>query len=266
MSEIPEKPDPLVLNHLLAALPHADRRRWAPHLEAVTLHAGQVLHQPGSAPAFVYFPTSAVISLMSTTLDGASTELAIVGPEGMAGIAVLMGGSTMFSQAVVQAAGQALRLPSHALRGELRPSGAVLAMLLRYTQAVMVHLAQTALCNRYHSIDQQLSKRLLQALDRSSSAELAMTQESAANLLGVRREGITAAASRLQHAGIIRYHRGQIAVLDRARLEQSACECYASARNEHQRLLPALGLPPPLPSSAPAPAPRAWASSLAPAA
>ena len=265
MIDIAKTPDPLVLNHLLAALPLAERQRWAPHLEAVTLHAGQVLYQPGSAPAFVYFPTSAVISLMSITLAGASAELAVVGREGMAGIAVLMGGGTMFSRAVVQSAGQAWRLRTQVLRGELMPTGAALAVLLRYAQAVMTHVAQTALCNRFHCIDQQLSKRLLQALDRATSAELSMTQEGVANLLGVRREGVTAAALKLQHAGVIRYRRGQIDVLDRARLEQCACECYASTRKEHQRLLPGLCAPLPVPPRA-APAPtRSWAADLAPA-
>jgi CRP-like cAMP-binding protein len=236
-------------------LPQADYQRLAPHLESVELRAGHVLHEPGSAAAFVYFPSTAVISLNSMTLDGASVELAVVGSEGMAGVAVWMGSSTMFSQAVVQSAGHAYRLRALTLRGELQPSGAVLTLLLQYTQALMAHVAQTALCNRYHTIDQQLSKRLLLGLDRSSADELSMTQESVANLLGVRREGVTAAALKLQHAGVIRYQRGHIVVLDRDRLEKCACECYACAKREHQRLLPSLPQCDPL-SSVPLPRPR----------
>jgi CRP-like cAMP-binding protein len=230
-------------NQLLAAMPGADRPRWQPQLERVSLSAGQVLHEPGSTPAFVYFPSTAVISLMTMTRDGASAELAVVGHEGMVGVAVLMGGSAMFSQAVVQAAGQAYRLSALTLKAELQRPGPGLNTLLRYTQALMAHVAQTALCNRYHSIDQQLCRRLLLGLDRSQTDELAMTQEGVANLLGVRREGVTAAALKLQQAGVIRYRRGQICVLDRARLEQRACECYASAKKEHERLLPRLPLP-----------------------
>ena len=238
MIKIPPPQHAWVQNHLLAALPQADYLRWAPHLESVDLRAGQVLHEPGVAAEFVYFPSTAVISLTSMTLDGGSVELAVVGAEGMAGVAVWMGSTTVFSQAVVQSSGHAYRLHAPTLRGELQPRGAVLALLLQYTQALMAHVAQTALCNRYHTIDQQLSKRLLLALDRSPADELSMTQESVANLLGVRREGITAAALKLQHAGVIRYQRGQIVVLDRDRLEQCACECYGCAKREHQRLLP----------------------------
>jgi len=265
--KIPKPEHSLVKNHLLAALPHGDYQRWAPHLESVELRAGQVLYEPGSAAAFVYFPSTAVISLMSMTLDGASVELAVVGAEGMAGVAVWMGSSTMFSQAVVQSAGHAYRLRAPTLRGELQPSGAVLALLLQYTQALMTHVAQTALCNRYHTIDQQLSKRLLLGLDRSPADELSMTQESVANLLGVRREGVTAAALKLQHAGVIRYQRGHIVVLDRDRLEKCACECYACAKKEHQRLLPSLPMHEPvgsltLPHARPVPARRPWPTGL----
>jgi CRP-like cAMP-binding protein len=248
-------------NQLLAALPAADRHRWWPHLARVALNHGQVLYEPGSSPVFVYFPSTAAISLMSTTRDGASAELAVVGHEGLVGIAVLMGGSVMFSQAVVQAAGQAYRLRAQMLQAELQRPGPTLNLLLRYTQALMVHIAQTALCNRFHSIDQQLCRRLLLGLDRSQSDELAMTQEAAAGLLGVRREGVTAAALKLQRAGVIRYRRGQICVLDRARLEQRACECYASARNEQDRLLPRqqqLPSPSPLPQAPP----RSWPDAL----
>lgn len=268
MIKISKPQHALVQNHLLAALPQADYQRWAPHLESVELHAGQALYGAGSAAAYVYFPSTAVISLISMTLDGASVELAVVGAEGMAGVAVWMGSSTMFGQAVVQSAGHAYRLRAPTLRGELQPSGAVLALLLQYTQALMAHVAQTALCNRYHTIDQQLSKRLLLALDRSSAVELSMTQEGVANLLGVRREGVTAAALKLQHAGVIRYQRGHIVVLDRDRLERCACECYASAKREHQRLLPSWPMrnPPsglPLPYPRPVPPARPWHAGFA---
>lgn len=234
-------------NELLAALPAADMQRWMPHLQYVDLRSGQVLYEAASRPEFVYFPLSAVVSLMSLTRDGASAELAVVGQEGMAGIAVLMGGGVMFSQAVVQAAGAAYRLPAPMLQAELKRPGPGLNMLLRYMQAVMAHVAQSALCNRYHSIDQQLCRRLLLGLDRSQSNDLAMTQEGAAYLLGVRREGVTAAALKLQRAGVIDYHRGAICVLDRPALEHRSCECYAKATSEHRRLLPALPARRPVP-------------------
>jgi CRP-like cAMP-binding protein len=225
-------------NQLLGAMPDAELRRWLPHLELVHLRAGQVLSESGSAPVFVYFPTPAVVSLISTTRDGASAELAVVGHDGVVGIALFMGGNAMPCQALVHACGQAFRLRANLLKAELQRAGPVLGMLLRYTQAMIAHVAQTALCNRYHSIDQQLCRRLLLGLDRSATDELAMTHEGVANLLGVRREGVTAAALKLQRAGVIRYRRGHIRVLDRARLEQRACECYASAKKEHDRLLP----------------------------
>jgi CRP-like cAMP-binding protein len=225
-------------NQLLGSLPLSELQRWLPHLEPVCLHAGQVLVESGSTPAFVHFPTTAVVSLMSMTRDGASAELAVVGREGVVGIALFMGGNAMPSQALVQASGRAFRLRAQALRSELQSAGPLLGMLLRYTQSMIAHVAQTALCNRYHSIDQQLCRRLLLGLDRSATDELAMTQEGAAGLLGVRREGVTAAALKLQHAGVIRYRRGHICVLDRERLEQRACECYAAAKKEYDRLLP----------------------------
>lgn len=225
-------------NQLLDALPDSERVRWSAYLEPVPLHAGQVLCDAGGTPSWVYFPTTAVVSLMTMTRDGGSAELAVVGRDGMVGIALIMGGNAMPSQAVVQAGGMAMRLHAHALKSLLQRAGPALAMLLRYAQALMTDVAQTALCNRYHSIDQQLCRRLLLGIDRSGSNELAMTHEAAGNLLGVRREGVTAAALKLQHAGVIRYHRGQIRVLDRSRLEQRACECYATARKEHERLLP----------------------------
>lgn len=224
-------------NQLLDALPADERQRWWPHLQPVQLHAGQVLCEAGDRPRFVHFPTTAVVSLMSMTRDGGSAELALVGHDGVVGIAVFMGGDAMPSQAVVRSAGQAYRVPTAALKSLLADAGPSLGMLLRYTQALIAHVAQTALCNRYHSIDQQLSRRLLLGLDRAASDALDMTQEEAAGLLGVRREGVTAAALSLQRAGVIRYHRGRIQVLDRARLEQRACECYGAANREHARLL-----------------------------
>jgi len=224
-------------NQLLAALQADEWQRWAPYLEWVSLSAGQVLCESGDTPAFVYFPTSAVVSLMSSTRDGGSAELAVVGHDGMIGIAVFMGGNAMPSAAVVQATGVALRLSASTLKSLLQRSVPTLQVLLRYAQALMAQVAQTALCNRYHSIDQQLSRRLLLGFDRSADDALSMTHEDAARLLGVRREGITAAAQRLQQGGVIRYWRGRIRVLDRARLEQRACECYASVAKEQSRLL-----------------------------
>jgi CRP-like cAMP-binding protein len=224
-------------NHLLAALHAEERLRWEPHLEWVKLCAGQVLCESGDTPAFVHFPTSAVISLMSITLDGGSSELAVVGRDGMFGIAVFMGGNAMPSEAVVQAGGLALRLRTHVLKSLLQRSVSTLQVLLRYAQALTAQVAQTALCNRYHSIDQQLSRRLLLGLDCSADDALSMTHEAVSRLLGVRREGISAAAQRLQQGGVIRYHRGCIHVLDRAGLEQRACECYSSVAKEHARLL-----------------------------
>ena len=226
-------------NLLLAGLPGAEWERWRPTLEPVSLAAGQVLCESGSTPSHLVFPTTAIVSLMYMTRDGGSAELAAIGNEGLVGIALFMGGNGTPSQAVVQSAGLAWRLGAHAVRREVDRAGPVLAMLLRYTQAMIAQVAQTAVCNRYHSIDQQLARRLLLGLDRSESDDLTMTQEGAANLLGVRREGITAAALKLQQAGVIRYSRGHIAVLDRARLEHCTCECYGAAKREYERLLPA---------------------------
>ena len=230
-------PDPQQ-NHLLAALPDADRARWLALLDPVELRLGQVLYASGSTPSHVYFPTSAIVSLMYLAQDGASAEFAVVGNDGVVGISLFMGGNATPSQAVVQSAGQACRLPASLVRHEVQRGGAVLALLLRYTQSLIAQVAQTAACNRYHSIDQRLSRRLLLGLDRTPVGELAMTQELAASLLGVRREGVTAAALKLQSAGVIRYNRGHIAVLDRHQLEQHACECYKVAKKEFARLLP----------------------------
>ncbi len=225
-------------NQLLAALPDADWARWQPHLEPVTLAYGQVLFESGATPASVVFPTTAVISLSNMTRDGASSEFAVVGNEGVVGISLFMGGNAMIGRALVQSSGQGWRLSAARVHAAVERGGAVLDLLLRYTQSLIVQTAQTAACNRHHTIAQQVSRRLLMGLDRAQSDELAMTQEAVANLLGVRREGVTAAAQKLQERGLIRYRRGHIEVLDRTRLEQHTCECYAVAKKEYQRLLP----------------------------
>jgi len=223
---------------LLAALPGADLNRWQLALEPVGLCAGQVLCESGCTPAYAYFPTTAVVSLMYFTQEGASAETAVVGNDGVVGIALFMGGNAMPSRAVVQVAGQAYRMPARAVKGEVQRGGVAQGMLLRYVQALIAQTAQTAVCNRHHSIEQQFCRRLLLGLDRSPSDELMLTHERAANLLGVRREGVTAAAQKLRRSGVIRYNRGHIAVLDRKRLEQRSCECYAAAKREHDRPLP----------------------------
>ena len=225
-------------NQLLAALPAAELARWEPHLELVDLALGQVLCDAGRSPAYAVFPTTAIASLVYMTQDGASSEIAVVGNDGVVGVSLFMGGGATPNQALVQSAGQGYRLPAQWVKAEAEQGGPVLHMLLRYTQALMAQMAQTAVCNRYHSIDQQLCRRLLLGLDRLPSDELVMTQELAASLLGVRREGVTAAARKLQLAGVIRYRRGHIVVIDRARLEQRTCECYAVAKKEHDRLMP----------------------------
>ena len=225
-------------NQLLASLPTDEWDRWQPHLEPVCMARGQVLSESGCTPAYVYFHTTAIVSLLYMTQEGSSAEIAVVGNEGLVGISVFMGGNATPHQAVVQSAGHGYRLRAQMVKDEFSRGGPVLVMLLRYTQAMIAHVAQTALCNRFHSIDQQLCRRLLLGLDRLPSYELAMTQELLASLLGVRREGVTAAALKLQQAGVIRYRRGHIDVLDRPRLEQLTCECYTATRNEHRRLMP----------------------------
>lgn len=225
-------------NQLLAALPDADWRRWQPDLELVDLPLGQELSSSGKAASHVFFPTTAIVSLLYMTRDGGSTEVAVVGNDGVVGISLFMGGNATPSLAVVQSAGKGYRLRAQLMKQEVEQSGPVLTVLLRYTQALIAQVAQTALCNRYHSIDQQMCRRLLMGLDRLPSDEMVMTQELLASLLGVRREGVTAAALKLQQAGVIRYSRGHIDVLDRTRLEQRTCECYAGARKEYRRLLP----------------------------
>ena len=225
-------------NHLLAALPAEEHGRLIPHLELVPMPLGDVLYESGNELRHVYFPTTAIVSLLYVMLDGASAEIAVVGNEGIIGVALFMGGETMPNRAVVQSAGHAYRLKGQLLKQEFNRSGELQHLLLRYTQALLTQMAQTAVCNRHHSLDQQLCRWLLLSLDRLPSNELVMTQELIANMLGVRREGVTEAAGNLQKAGLIRYHRGRITVLDRAGLEARTCECYAVVKKEFDRLLP----------------------------
>ncbi|MEX0958595.1 MAG: Crp/Fnr family transcriptional regulator [Burkholderiales bacterium] len=224
-------------NHLLAVLPNTDFERLSAHLELVPMLLGDMLYEPGGQLQHAYFPTSAIVSLQYITESGASAEIAGVGNEGMVGVSLFMGGDTTTSSAVVQTAGHAYRLPRGILQLEFDRLGLMKSLLLRYTQALMTQMFQTGACNRHHSVEQQLCRWLLATLDRIPSGELVTTQELIANMLGVRREGVTEAAGRLQDAGFIRYRRGHIAVLDRAGLEARACECYAVVRKETSRLL-----------------------------
>jgi CRP-like cAMP-binding protein len=225
-------------NHLLSALPRVDYERIAARLELVQLQLGDVLYEPDIPLRYVYFPTTAIVSLLYVMEDGASAEIAIVGNEGILGIALFMGGETTPSRAVVQSAGHAYRMKAQLLKEEFGQFGPFLHLLLRYTQALITQMAQTAVCNRHHSVDQQLCRWLLLSLDRLASSELSMTQELIANMLGVRREGVTEAAGKLQLAGLIHYRRGKITVLDRPRLERRSCECYQVVKTEFDRLLP----------------------------
>lgn len=225
-------------NQLLAALPPDDMDRWEGRLDLVELSLNQILFAVGCTPEYVYFPTTAIVSLMSMTVDGATAEVALVGNDGVVGISSLLGADAAATDAVVQSPGRAYRVSARFVKAEIEQSCGVMKVVMRYAQAVLGQMAQTAVCNRYHSIDQQLCRRLLVGLDRLESDELDMTHELAANLLGVRREGVTLAAHRLQDAGLIRYRRGHIVVLDRERLEQKTCECYAIAKKEYHRLLP----------------------------
>ena len=231
-------PDPKK-NHLLAALPDAEWARWLPQLEWVDMPLGQVLYESGSTLSHVYFPTTAIISLLYVLQNGSSAEIAVVGNEGLVGISLFMGGETTPSRAVVQSAGKGLRLPAPVLKDEFKLAP-VLHLLLRYTQALITQMSQTAVCNRHHSLDQQLCRWLLLSLDRLQGNELVMTQELISNMLGVRREGVTEAALQLQAANLIRYARGRITVLDRPGLEKRTCECYGVVKREYDRLLPAL--------------------------
>jgi CRP-like cAMP-binding protein len=226
-------------NQLLAALPESAWQRWQAHLEPVTLTLGQVLYESGDTLGHVYFPTTAIVSLLYVMENGASAEIAVVGLEGMVGVSLFMGGESTTNRAVVQSAGQGFRLRAQAMKDEFNRAGPVLHLLLRYTQALITQMAQTAVCNRHHSLDQQLCRWLLLSLDRLRGNELVMTQELIANMLGVRREGVTEGALKLQKARLIRYARGHITVLDRPGLELATCECYAVVKREYERLLPA---------------------------
>ena len=225
-------------NQLLAALPDAEWQRWLPQIEWVSLPLGHVLYESGSTLSHVYFPTTAIVSLLYVTDNGSSAEIAVVGNEGLVGISLFMGGESTPSRAVVQSAGDGFRLKASQMLQEFNRAGPVLHLLLRYTQALITQMAQTAVCNRHHSLDQQLCRWLLLSLDRLDGNELVMTQEMIANMLGVRREGVTTAARMLQDAGLIRYTRGRISVLDRAGMEKRTCECYSVVKIEYDRLLP----------------------------
>ncbi|MGZ5157799.1 MAG: Crp/Fnr family transcriptional regulator [Caldimonas sp.] len=224
-------------NHLLAALPEAEWRRWLPQFEAVDMPLGKVLYESGETLDHVYFPTTAIVSLLYVMENGASAEIAVVGNEGLVGVSLFMGGESTPSRAVVQSAGSGVRVRAQAIKDEFTRIP-VLQLLLRYTQALITQMAQTAVCNRHHSLDQQLCRWLLLSLDRLEGSELVMTQELIANMLGVRREGVTEGALKLQKAGLIRYSRGRITVLDRPGLEKRTCECYAVVKKEYDRLLP----------------------------
>ena len=226
-------------NRLLAALPDAEWERWLPNLEAVDMPLGKVLYEPGIRLTHVYFPTSSIVSLLYVMEDGASAEIAVVGHDGLVGISLFMGGESTTNRAVVQSAGLGFRLKANLLMLEFNRAGPVLHLLLRYTQALITQMAQTAVCNRHHSLDQQLCRWLLLSLDRLPTNELIMTQELIANMLGVRREGVTEAAGNLDKAGLISYRRGHIVVLDRDGVEKRTCECYSVVRREYDRLLPA---------------------------
>lgn len=234
---MPPSHDPL-RNHLLTALPRSELQRWLPQLKRVALPLGMVLHEPGAAQSHVYFPTTAIVSLLYIIDNGASAEIAVVGHEGFVGAALVMGGESTPSRAVVQSAGVGYRLKGETIRDGMEHSQ-VRSILLRYTQALMTQISQTAVCNRHHSLDQQLCRWLLLSLDRLRGNELIMTQELIANMLGVRRESVTEGALKLQTAGLIQYARGHILVLDREGLERRTCECYAVVKKEYERLLPA---------------------------
>lgn len=227
-------------NHLLAALLEVDYNRLAPNLELVEMPLGKVLYESGEKLKYVYFPTTSIVSLLYILENAASAEIAMIGNEGILGISIFMGGDTTPSQAVVQSAGYSYRMQAQLLKNEFNRAGPVMRLLLRYTQALITQMTQTAVCNRHHTIEQQLCRWLLLSLDRLSANELIMTQELIANMLGVRREGVTDAAGKLQHAGLIKYSRGRILVLDRPSLEERACECYQVVKSEFDRLLPSI--------------------------
>jgi CRP-like cAMP-binding protein len=225
-------------NHLLAALPELSRVALASSLEKVSMPLGMVVYESGGAQGHVYFPTTSIVSLLYVLADGASAEIAVTGNEGLVGIALFMGGETTPSRAVVQSAGDGFRLKAAVLKKHFEADSSLQHLLLRYTQALITQMTQTAVCNRHHSVDQQLCRWLLLSLDRLPGNELVMTQDLIANMLGVRREGVTESAGRLQAEGLIQYRRGHIEVLDRVRLESRVCECYAVVKKEYDRLLP----------------------------
>jgi len=229
-------PDPRA-NHILRALPQLEYDRLAPHLKPVPMPLGMALYESGVALRHIYFPTDCIVSLLYGLENGASAEIAVVGNEGAIGVSLFMGGESTPSRAIVQSAGQAYRLPGKRLKEEFNRHGQMLHILLRYTQSLLTQMFQTAVCNRHHSLEQQLCRWLLLSLDRLPSNELKMTQELIANMLGVRREGVTEAAGKLQKLGVIKYARGRISVLDRPKLEQLSCECYAVVKLETDRLL-----------------------------
>jgi len=226
-------------NRLLAVLPEADYQGLLPLLEPVRLPLGMALYESGGVQGYVYFPTSSIVSLLYVLEDGSSAEIAVTGCEGLVGIALFMGGETTPSRAVVQSAGHGYRIRAAVLKQKFEAGGALQYLLLRFTQALITQMTQTAVCNRHHAVDQQLCRWLLLSLDRLPANDLVMTQELIANMLGVRREGVTEAAGKLQAAGLIEYSRGRITVLDRAKLEARVCECYAVVKKEYDRLLPA---------------------------
>jgi CRP-like cAMP-binding protein len=223
-------------NHILDALPADERERLFPHMTLIELPLGMVLYEARDEQPYIYFPIDSIVSLLYVLKNGASAEIAVVGNDGAIGVPLFMGGETTPNRAVVQSAGSAYRLPGQKLKEEIDRHGTLLRVLLLYTQSLITQMSQTAVCNRHHSIDQQLCRWLLLSLDRLSSTTVTMTQELIANMLGVRREGVTKAATKLQRSGVIEYHRGRITVLDRSRLEQCSCECYAVVKRETDRL------------------------------
>jgi CRP-like cAMP-binding protein len=224
-------------NHILEALPQQERERLFPYLKLTPMPLGMVLYESGAALRHIYFPTNSIVSLLYVMEDGASAEIAVVGNEGAVGVSLFMGGETTPSRAIVQSAGYAYRLTGNRLKQEFNRHGEMLHVLLRYTQSLITQMAQTAVCNRHHSLDQQLCRWLLLSLDRLEGNQLQMTQELIANMLGVRREGVTEAAGKLQKSGAIKYVRGKITVLDRPQLERLSCECYSVVKRESDRLL-----------------------------
>jgi CRP-like cAMP-binding protein len=240
MSKMPAAPPNTPKNNrLLAALPEESYQALLPFLEPVSLPLGMAVYESGAKQRYVYFPTNSIVSLLYVLADGASAEIAVTGCEGLVGIALFMGGETTPSRAVVQSAGQGYRLRADVLKEAFEKGGELQHLLLRYTQALITQMTQTAVCNRHHAVDQQLCRWLLLSLDRLPSSELVMTQELIANMLGVRREGVTEAAGKLQADGLIDYSRGRIRVLDRRKLEARVCECYSVVKREYDRLLPA---------------------------